>query len=1209
LLILSAFYTFSQSLICPTSPVTIKLTTSNLNNIFSHILITCEINSKIDLDSVNAEIILPKDVELIEGSNNWNGKLTKNQYVTFNLTIKFNKSGNYSIVGNVFKDLGNGNTAGDKYTLYLYIDEKSGKIGHKKKKDFEKNTLKKTTSKPPIIVAPDPNQKKTKKETPFIKSNINYAYDSLLEVKSPFGTVIVTGYFYYYDRNDNLVPAKYTTVNLFDQDIWPNTDDLLWVGLTDANGFFQSSPIVNSDEYGTLDIYALLVTGTDRRVVVTYSLIEDVYYWDTPVTNNVPDGIFDIGSWEIPNGSDNEGAMWIFQTLRDGWTYPPNDPGLCTVEWEHDGTGGAYYSIGGRVHLEGQYKNYPDVILHEAGHNYMYNIYGNYFPTTYCPSPHYWGVASHVNCAWTEGWASFFPCAVYNDNIWTATYTVNVETPPSGWDEGDNVEGRVCAALWDIFDNQNDGYDYYSFGFDEIWDVVYNQNDDNFSQFWSAWKSRGHPKHYSVSSIFQNTIDYNNSPILSGLPDIILNINSSINNAIDLWTFSSDVESSDEELSFSIIGNTNPSCGVSIDADRYIDVYPLVNWYGTSDVTLKVFDLIDWDYDIFTITVICPLPSQPGNISGNTFPCQGSSQGYSISSVSGATSYTWTLPSGWSGFSTTTSISTTAGTTGGTISVNANNDCGPSSASTMAVTVLSIPSQPGTISGNTSPCQGSSQTYSISSVSGATSYTWTLPSGWTGSSTSTSITSTVGSIGGTISVVANNSCGPGLARTLSVSVSTAPGQPGIISGNTSPCQGTSQTYSISAVSGATSYTWTLPSGWTGSSTSTSITSTVGSIGGTISVVANNSCGPGLARTLSVSVSTVPGQPGIISGNTSPCQGTSQTYSISSVSGATSYTWTLPSGWTGSSTSTSITTTVGSISGTISVIANNSCGTSLVRNLSVTVSAAPGQPGVISGPSYPCQNSSGNSYSVTNVSGTTYTWNYSGTGFTINSGQGTNNISVTYTSGATSGSWTVTPSNTCGNGTPRILSVTLIPLQSTLTNITVSTGQNTCYNACQTVTLAGNGTTFIVQNGGNVTIIAGQNIIFLPGVKVYSGGYLHGYITPSGPWCYQTDNIILPQSPDEKIEISFYTINDSKEKISFKIYPNPNPGTFTLELSEEPKGSPVMVKIYNLMGAEILETMIAAGKIHEFSLINQQPGIYLVQVVSVGMMGISKIIIQ
>jgi hypothetical protein len=68
---------------------------------------------------------------------------------------------------------------------------------------------------------------------------------------------------------------------------------------------------------------------------------------------------------------------------------------------------------------------------------------------------------------------------------------------------------------------------------------------------------------------------------------------------------------------------------------------------------------------------------------------------------------------------------------------------------------------------------GSSQTYSISAVSGATSYTWTLPSGWSGSSTSTSITTTAGSAGGTISVSANNSCGAGAARTLAVSVSSS----------------------------------------------------------------------------------------------------------------------------------------------------------------------------------------------------------------------------------------------------------------------------------------------------------------------------------------------------------------------------------------------------------------------------------------------------
>ena len=253
----------------------------------------------------------------------------------------------------------------------------------------------------------------------------------------------------------------------------------------------------------------------------------------------------------------------------------------------------------------------------------------------------------------------------------------------------------------------------------------------------------------------------------------------------------------------------------------------------------------------------CSTPAQPGTISGSTNPTQGSTQTYSISEVSGATSYTWHLPSGWTGSSTTASITTTVGSSGGTISVTANNSCGSSTGRNLTVTVgCSTPAQPGTISGSTGPTQGSSQTYSISEVAGATSYTWTLPSGWTGSSTTSTISTTVGSSSGTISVTANNSCGSSTARTLSVTVGggcTPPAQPGTISGNTGPTQGSSQTYSISEVPEATSYSWTLPSGWTGSSTTSSITVTVGSNGGTISVRANNTCGSSTARTIAVSV--------------------------------------------------------------------------------------------------------------------------------------------------------------------------------------------------------------------------------------------------------------------------------------------------------------------------------------------------------------------
>jgi hypothetical protein len=336
-----------------------------------------------------------------------------------------------------------------------------------------------------------------------------------------------------------------------------------------------------------------------------------------------------------------------------------------------------------------------------------------------------------------------------------------------------------------------------------------------------------------------------------------------------------------------------------------------------------------------------PLPPvRPGSITGETVVCQGTSQTYSISSVPGATSYTWTLPSGWSGNSVTTSITATAGASSGNISVIANNACGSTTARSLNVTVQSIPAQPGAITGNTEVCQGVTQTYSITPVAGATSYAWTLPSGWSGSSTTASITLTPGATSGNISVTANNACGPGATRTFSITATALPAQAGTITGASSVCQGTSQTYSISSVPGATSYTWTLPSGWSGNSVTTSITATAGATSGNISVIANNACGSSTARSLNITVQTIPSAPGAITGNTTACQGISQTYSISAVPGATSYTWTLPSGWSGSSGSTSIDALAGSAGGIITVAANSSCGSGTMQSLIVNMAELP-----------------------------------------------------------------------------------------------------------------------------------------------------------------------------------------------------------------------------------------------------------------------------
>jgi len=270
--------------------------------------------------------------------------------------------------------------------------------------------------------------------------------------------------------------------------------------------------------------------------------------------------------------------------------------------------------------------------------------------------------------------------------------------------------------------------------------------------------------------------------------------------------------------------------------------------------------------------------------------------------------------------------------------VKATNACGTSPVRTYSVTVITNPATPGVITGSASVCSGTVQTYSIAPVNNALYYFWGIPGGWTGTSTGTSITTTVGTTGGNISVIAVNDCGISpTTRILTVTVGAAPAQPGAITGNTSPCSGTHVNYSIAAVSGATSYTWVLPSGWSGSSTLTVIQTTVGTNSGYVKVKANSSCGSSSWDSVQVTVGVTPTAPGPITGPTQVCQGSNVTYSISAVAGATSYSWTYPGGWSGTSTttSTSVTATVGTGTGNVSVRAVNSCGTSSPTNLAVT----------------------------------------------------------------------------------------------------------------------------------------------------------------------------------------------------------------------------------------------------------------------------------
>lgn len=129
-------------------------------------------------------------------------------------------------------------------------------------------------------------------------------------------------------------------------------------------------------------------------------------------------------------------------------------------------------------------------------------------------------------------------------------------------------------------------------------------------------------------------------------------------------------------------GSTSTDVGYAIAVDDPGSVYVTGNFLGTADFdpqpTTTNLSSNANSSDIFVAKYSpCPVVTGPGPITGNTTVCAGSTNTYSIDPVPGATAYAWTLPAGWSGSSTTNTITVIAGNTGGSVSAITSNICGP----------------------------------------------------------------------------------------------------------------------------------------------------------------------------------------------------------------------------------------------------------------------------------------------------------------------------------------------------------------------------------------------------------------------------------------------------------------------------------------------------------------------------------------------------
>ncbi len=434
-----------------------------------------------------------------------------------------------------------------------------------------------------------------------------------------------------------------------------------------------------------------------------------------------------------------------------------------------------------------------------------------------------------------------------------------------------------------------------------------------------------------------------------------------------------------------------------------------------------------------------PLPSNSTAISGSSIVCQGqSSVIYAVPSIANASSYIWTLPSGATGTSSSNSITINYGATSvsSIISVKGNNDCGFGISSSKSIVVNPLPSNAGTISGSSVVCQGQNAvTYSVPSITNATSYVWTLPNGITGSSSTNTITVNYSTtaISGMISVKGSNSCGFGSESSKSITVNPLPENAGVISGFSLVCQGqNSVTYVVPTIENATSYIWSLPSGTSGSSSTNSITVNFGisAVSGNISVKGSNSCGIGAISITPIIVNPLPSNAGTISGLSVVCQGqNSVTYTVPTITNATSYVWTLPNGVSGTSSTNSITLNFATsvVSGNISVKGSNDCGFGTSSSKSLTVNQLPSNAGTISGASSVCQGQNAITYSVPNITNaTSYVWTLPNG---VSGSSSTNSITVNFATSAVSGIISVKGSNSCGFGSESSKSITVNPLPS------------------------------------------------------------------------------------------------------------------------------------------------------------------------------------
>jgi len=550
---------------------------------------------------------------------------------------------------------------------------------------------------------------------------------------------------------------------------------------------------------------------------------------------------------------------------------------------------------------------------------------------------------------------------------------------------------------------------------------------------------------------------------------------------------------------------------------------------------------------------INPLPAA-GSISGPASLCLGTGMAYTDPAVGGA----------WSSSNTSAAVTAggfvtplSAGTD--TISYSVTNGCG-TAAATEVVAIVATPDA-GTIGGAGGVCVGATLMLT-DPVPGGT---------WSASNTDAIVVggAVTGVLTGTdiISYTVTNSCGTAVA-TASVPVNPLP-VAATITGVPDVCISSTTTLSDVAVGGSwsASNTNAVVSGGlvTGVSVGTDI----------ISYSVSNSCGMASA-TVNVTVSISP-DAGSILGAANVCIGSTITLTDPASGGA----------WSSSNTSASV---VGGVvtglsigTDTINYVVTNACGTATAsQTISVDLSASAG---TITGALGVCK-------------GATILLSVTGgePGGVWSSSNATATVSGGVVTGVNAGTDTIkyTVTNSCGSATAsKLIYITEPPSPGTIAG-----PADLCVGGAITLT---DGTTGGTWSSSSTAIAA------------VAGGMVSGVAPGTATISYTVSNGCGPRSATHAVTVlSNADCNTLVNRVinsgeALNVFPNPNTGTFTLNLSSD-YDEEVDVVITNITGEKVREFTMVTNKTIELNL-NNATGIYFLSATTAHGNYVAKVVVD